>query len=197
MQYKPKDTFIIKCEHCNKEFNPKTPNQKYCSIFCRIAGSKNRRKEREQKPKQKYNQCIYCGRIINKITSNKYCSEQCYKLYRNMKRKKDGINKINNIKILEPKFCLNCRKQILLNDKNKYNYKKAKFCSHKCSANYRWHNLDDAINFRKEGFQINIRKNENSKYFWQAEKNNKIVLKSIDFFNTSQEAAKDARLAFC
>lgn len=188
MQYKPKDTFIIKCEHCDKEFNPKTPNQKYCSIFCRIAGSKNRRKEREQRPKQEYSQCLYCGRIIDKVTSNKYCSEQCYKLYRNLKRSKSNEN-------LKRKFCLNCGKEIVLNDKNKYIYEKTKFCSRECSANYRWHNLDDAINFKKDGFQISIKKVED-KYFWQALKNNKVVLKSNEFFNTTQEAIKDARCAF-
>lgn len=151
MQPKPKIDTLLQCHYCNKKFNPKTPNQKYCSFDCKVLGLKNKRKQLYRKQKEVFVRCLYCGKLIKKITSKKYCSIQCYRLYRNLQRQ------------------------------NKNEEKRIK---------------RNTITIMREKFLINIKCNKRKKYYWEAIKDGKIVLKSATVFNNSLEAIKDIDAAF-
>ena len=83
MQNKPDKNLTIKCLWCNKEFHPITSNQKYCCFNCSKLGAKSRRKENRKLKKGEFTNCLYCGMKIKADKNRKFCSDLCYKLYRN------------------------------------------------------------------------------------------------------------------
>ena len=64
---------------------------------------------------------------VNKTSLKKYCSEKCFKTYRNLKKK---LKRAENVKVITTK-CPECKKQF----KQKSNQNK-KFCTTKCNHKY-------------------------------------------------------------
>lgn len=201
MQYKPKENFITQCLNCNKDFHPLTPNQKYCCFDCRKKARKVRQKELLTMPRNKYTECLYCGRLIEKISNKKFCRERCRILYRNLKRNKNSEKCIKTIKKnVQKKYCKFCNKEIPFNSRRAYNYDNLIYCSKKCAAldrNGHIYNCDDSVvnQFKKDGFNI-IVKTINDRYVWQAYKNKKIVLQSDRDFSNLNDLMKDINNAF-
>ena len=196
MQNKPNKDLIIKCLWCNKEFHPIVPNQKYCCFNCKKLGAQRRRKENRKLKKDEFINCLYCGMKISRDKNKKFCSDQCYKLYRNKKRSEENLKKTIKKVSIEPKYCKTCGKLIKFDPRRAYNYKNVKYCSHECAANYYWNGKDDKKSFTKNGFTILIQKSEFGTYNWIATKNNKVMLESSYYFCDMNSAYKDARKAF-
>ena len=78
--------------------------------------------------------CLYCGAEItkskhkskSKFEKQRFCSIECYNLYK-------GGDKSS----IEIKQCLNCKKDIPLKNLSKKEYEKRKFCSNECQMNYK------------------------------------------------------------
>ena len=173
MQNKPNKNLTIKCMWCNKEFHPITPNQKYCCFSCRKLGAQRRRKENYKLKKDEFTNCLYCGMKIRADKNRKFCSDLCYKLYRNKKRSEENSKKIIENASTEQKCC-----------------------SHECTSNHCLSYKDGKRCFTKDGFTVSIQKTEFGTYNWTATKNNKVMLKSSYCFCDMNSAYKDARKAF-
>lgn len=196
MQNLPNKNLSIKCEFCNKEFHPLTPNQKYCSIFCRQNGVRQRRAKNKCTEKSNLTKCLVCGQTISRISNKKFCSEQCRRIYRNKKRNEDNLKKKLKDTGFEIKYCQYCGKLIPYNEKHKDNYKIVKFCSHKCAEEFHHSLNDNNKSFTKDGFFITTKKSEFGTYNWIAIKNEKVVLESNYYFPNVNSAYKDAKKAF-
>ena len=196
MQNKPNKNLIIRCMWCNKEFHPITSNQKYCCFNCSKLGAQRRRKENRKLKKGEFTNCLYCGMKIRADKNRKFCSDLCYKLYRNKKRSEENLKKIIEKASAEPKYCKTCGKLIKFDQRITYNYNNIKYCSHECASNYYLNYKDGKRCFTKDGFTVSIQKTEFGTYNWIATKNNKVVLKSSYCFCDMNSAYKDARKAF-
>lgn len=88
---------IRKCKKCKKDFIPKSSHQLYCCKKCtREASNEHRRKlylKFKRNPIAEFILCAYCGKKIKKTTSKKFCSDLCYRLFRNLKRRNTNKHK--------------------------------------------------------------------------------------------------------
>ena len=89
----------MKCENCGIEHNGEYGSGRFCSSVCaRGFSTKAKRYEINKKvsislggtgiPKEKYCNCLQCGKPNNK-NANKFCSHDCERLYYKNKRYKD------------------------------------------------------------------------------------------------------------
>lgn len=114
------------CEHCHKNFTPKSLNQVFCSSECRILAS-NASKKKEPTDVL---MCEVCGKEFtrNRTTGkkSKMCSDECRRLkYKNIyeERKKALVR--------SPTSCIHCGKQFAPNRKGQ------RFCCEECRRE--WH----------------------------------------------------------
>ena len=86
----------MKCKYCGKEFEQKCNNQVFCSIFCRTKYHIKYQKEfyHEQIKNGTILHCKYCGKEFESYKGRKFCSEECVRLDKNLKRKKYPEKKI-------------------------------------------------------------------------------------------------------
>ena len=70
---------IKHCEVCDKPFEMKSNNSRYCSEECKKEARNSRVRERRRKEKKnKVKKCAYCSKEYEQIHSNqKYCSTEC------------------------------------------------------------------------------------------------------------------------
>jgi ribosomal protein L32 len=73
--------FTKTCLVCEKEFQTKAHNTRYCSGECRLEVTR-RRNQSSQGPAKIFNRtCEHCGTPFEtKVANKKYCSEECYRL---------------------------------------------------------------------------------------------------------------------
>lgn len=114
----------MKCEYCGKEFEPRSWNQKYCSVECQQANNNLLRRARAAKAEPKEKTCLYCGEKFFGKPGQKYCSRRC-KEKAHMKREQEKL-KVVKVK----KTCLNCGREYLTDDAGD------SFCSTRCSLEY-------------------------------------------------------------
>ena len=187
---------IKNCQYCNKQFEPKFPNQKFCSELCQQFNLKEVRRERYRNPLPKITHCLQCGKPLEGHYK-KFCSPECIVEHRKSSRRKTDrrCNPVEKPEVL--KKCLLCGADIHWDPKHASTYSRKKFCSRECCAQYfRIHNdnFKDTL-FRIGDFKISIKKT-NNQYTWEALKNDKVVLKSERSFIIYLNCLKDARLAF-
>ena len=185
------------CLYCKNEFELKYPNQKFCSQECQKIFYLQIRRERYAKPLEKIEYCLHCGKKMDSYGSKKFCSKECIRLHRNDSRRKTDRR---CDRLIEPKVlnkCLYCGSDIKWTKPIASIYHKKKFCSRDCCAKYfKIHReIFFGRQFKIDGFKIAIKKISN-KYIWEAIKNNKIILKSDNYFKTFNECEEDARIAF-
>lgn len=94
--------------------------------------------------KNKDNKCKNCNKEIPfEKRRNKFCSKSCSAHFNNSKRIKNQENIIPNCSeqninyVILEKFCINCKKILSVLQK--------KFCSHKCSSDYRKKDRENEI----------------------------------------------------
>lgn len=118
--------YIVECDVCHQTFEKQLSTIKYNVV------EKCSHIKEELEPKF----CKNCGKEIlqkdnktnNEFKRIKFCSHSCSATYGNQHRKKE----------IEPKYCLNCNKEIPIGTLNSYQYKERKYCSLKCSNEYKY-----------------------------------------------------------
>lgn len=187
---------IRKCIYCKKEFEPTTPNNKFCSDQCKKFNLLQIRRMRYVNPLPKVTNCLQCGKPLEGHY-RKFCSEKCIIEHRKESRRK--TNRICN-PVIEPKElkkCIYCSKDIPFNKNYASTYNKRKFCSKSCCAKYFKlnKNIFNGKQIKIGEFKIIINKYNNN-FIWKAYKNNKEILKSIFDFKNYIDCLKDAKMAF-
>ena len=105
-------------------------------------------KEKNTKPKR---YCLYCGKeITNTDYRNKFCNHSCAASYNNL-----GVSR--NKKERATDTCLNCRRQLTVNEKL--------FCSVKCSCDFKyneyikkWLSGEESGSVSKGGFSARVKR---------------------------------------
>ena len=190
MIYLPK-----KCKLCSKEFEPKSPNQHFCSEQCRKNNLLKIRRERRLNPLPKVTNCLQCGKPLEGHYK-KFCSKQCIIEHRKDSRRKTSRRCNPVIEPKELKKCKLCGKDIPWDHNHASSYNRKKFCSKECCKQYFKFNKDifKGSQYKIGEFKTVIEKVSNT-FIWKAFKNNKIVLTSERHFNTYLECLKDVKLA--
>lgn len=110
------------CLICHKTFIAKRKDSKVCSEICKKEYEKSKKRK-----KHNYTKCKNCGKVfLQKKKGNIFCSALCKEKYHN-KDKRERHYKIT---------CNYCGKDFI-SSRNKTAKENLKFCSKKCSDNYR------------------------------------------------------------